>query len=168
MFFKRNKSKPKVVLLVFGKGGHTAQMQRFLQNSPAEFEGCEYVAITNTEKLNDYFLATYFCIEARDKYSLLKNLVIFLAYPIIALIQTLRIFTRYRVCGLISTGPGMTVIPALICRLALKKVVFFESWSRVSQKSLAGRFMYRIAHLFFVQHESMLKQYPKAKFKGRL
>ena len=156
------------ILLIFGKGGHTAQMNRFLNSLPEEFKGKKYIALSNTEKLNDVISDSFYCIEARDKYSSFKNIFYMVAYSLVAFWQTLRIIFKHKPDAVISTGPGMAVIPSIIFRLLGKKVVFFESWSRVTQKSMAGRAMYRIAHVFFVQHEEMLALYPKAEYKGRL
>jgi len=162
------KNRHEVILLVYGKGGHTAQMERFLHSQPKKFDEKCYVALSNSASLDNKLEQRFYCMEARDKFSKLKNIFIFLAYPLLAFVQMCRILINYKVTGMISTGPGMAVIPALLCRLLLKPVVFFESWSRVSQKSIAGRVMCRIANLFFVQHKGMKKQYPDATYKGRL
>jgi UDP-N-acetylglucosamine:LPS N-acetylglucosamine transferase len=162
------KKRTEVVLLVYGKGGHTAQMSRFINNQPPQFATNEYVALTNSDKLSGRFLAQYYMQDARDKYSILKNILVFFTYLVVANFQMLRILCKYRVIGMISTGPGMAVIPGLFCRLIGAKIVYFESWSRVSSPALAGKFMYRIAHLFFIQHKPLQKFYPNAIFAGRL
>jgi beta-1,4-N-acetylglucosaminyltransferase len=164
MFNKR----PKVVLLVYGKGGHTAQMTRFIHNQPKLSHVNEYVALTNSNKLFSPFLAKYYIHEARDKYSAFKNVFVFFTYFLLSNFQMIRIICKYRIVSMISTGPGMAVIPGLFCRLIGAKVIYFESWSRVSTPAIAGKFMYRIAHLFFIQHKSLQKYYPKAMYMGRL
>ncbi|WP_448213051.1 PssD/Cps14F family polysaccharide biosynthesis glycosyltransferase [Colwellia sp. MEBiC06753] len=163
-----SKSKQNVVLLVFGKGGHTAQMERFLNAQTEAFENTRYIALTNADKINKRISDTFYCIEARDKYSSFKNIFYLLAYTFVSLFQMLRILASYNVIGVISTGPGMAVVPSVICRLLGKKVIFFESWSRVTERSMAGRVMYRIANVFFIQHKEMESLYPNAKYKGRL
>lgn len=159
-------SKKQVTLLVFGEGGHTAQMKRFIANNPEK--EVEFVTLTNSKKQFPQVIDSFYCIEARHKFSRLKNLFVAVAYIINAFFQTIRIFHKYNVTGLISTGPGLAVIPAIMCRMLGKKVVYFESWSRFTKPSLAGRVMYKVASLFFVQHKGMLKFYPKSKYVGRL
>lgn len=157
-----------VVLIVYGQGGHNAQMQRFWANAPEELKAHQAVVLTNVKDGKVPFLRRYFCPEARSKYSLLNNLFLVPLYCLVSAFQTSRILIRYRVTGMISTGPGIAVVPGLICRLLGIKVIYLESWSRVYTPSLAGRVMYRLADIFFVQHESIKKYYPKAKFMGRL
>jgi len=162
------KNRPEVVLLVYGKGGHTAQMERFLKNQPADFQSKEYVAFTNAQKPLADYLGKYYSIEARDKYSFFKNFFIFFAYLFLSTIQMFRIISQYKVTGMISTGPGMAVIPGLFCRVIGAKIVYFESWSRITKPAIAGKMMYKIAHLFFIQHKSIQQHYPKAIYSGRL
>ncbi|REL26120.1 hypothetical protein DXX93_05700 [Thalassotalea euphylliae] len=156
------------ILLIFGKGGHTAQMNRFLNSLPEEFKSKKYIALTNTEKLNNLISDSFYCIEARDKYSSFKNIFYMFAYSLVACWQTLRIILKHKPDAVISTGPGMAVVPSIIFKLLGKRVVFFEDWCRFSTSSIAGRVMYHIADLFFVQHKEQLAYFPKAVFKGRL
>jgi len=162
------KKRPEIVLLVYGKGGHTAQMTRFINNQPRQSKVDDYVALTNSNKLFGRFLAQYYLQDARDRYSVFKNIFVFLTYLLLSNFQMMRIIYKYRVVGMISTGPGIAVIPGLFCRLLGAKIIYFESWSRISTPAIAGKFMYRIAHLFFIQHKPLQKYYPKAIYAGRL
>jgi UDP-N-acetylglucosamine:LPS N-acetylglucosamine transferase len=162
------KNRPQVVLMVYGKGGHTAQMQRFINNAPEELKNRKLIALSDVTTKNKSFLEQFYCVEARDKFSYIKNTFVFILYFFWALVQMIRILCKYKVTGMISTGPGVAVVPAVICKLFGKKVIYFESWSRIYTPSLAGKIMYRIANVFFIQHNSMQKYYPQAIFAGRL
>lgn len=162
------KKRPEVVLLVYGKGGHTAQMSRFIKNQPTQFEEHDYIALTNADKVLGQFLAQYYMQEARDRYSAVKNIFVFITYLLFSSFQVLRIICKYRVIAMISTGPGMAIIPGLIFRLLGAKIIYFESWSRITSPAIAGKFMYRLAHLFFIQHKTLQSQYPNAIYAGRL
>jgi beta-1,4-N-acetylglucosaminyltransferase len=162
------KERPEVVLLVYGKGGHTAQMTRFINNQPKQSTVNDYVALTSSNKVLGQPLAQYYLQDARDRYSFFKNIFVFFTYLLLSNLQMMRIIYKYRVVGMISTGPGMAVIPGLFCRLLDAKIIYFESWSRISSPAIAGKFMYRIADLFFIQHKSLQKYYPKAIYMGRL
>ena len=164
MFNKR----PEVILLVYGKGGHTAQMSRFLENQPGLFSENQYITLTNATKNHPGVIGKYYSVEARDKHSFLKNIFLFFAYIFFSSFQMFRIISKYKVVGMISTGPGMAIIPGLFCKLKRTKIVYFESWSRFSKPAIAGRIMYYIANLFFIQHKSIQKHYPKAIYSGRL
>lgn len=47
-----------------------------------------------------------------------------------------------------------------------KKIIYIESFARVHNPSLTGRLVYKIADLFIVQWEDMLKVYDKAVLGG--
>jgi UDP-N-acetylglucosamine:LPS N-acetylglucosamine transferase len=162
------KNRPKVILMVYGKGGHAAQMTRFINGAPEELKSIPFIALTDVKTKDNNFIRQFYCIEARDKFSYLKNVVTFILYFFWSLFQIARILINYRIVSIISTGPGITVVPAIVCRLLGIKVVYFESWSRVYTPSLAGKVMYHVANLFFIQHESLKKYYPKSRFFGRL
>lgn len=162
MFSKRKE----VILLVFGKGGHNAQITRYIDND--DINQLPLIALTSAENIHEKIEDKYFCLEARDKFSQLKNLFIFCAYIVVSIIQMFRIIAKYRVVGMISTGPGLAVIPGIMCRLKRAKVIYFESWSRIEKPSLAGRFMYWVSDQFYVQHQSMKAKYPQSKYVGRL
>ena len=162
------KDRPEVMLMVYGKGGHAAQMTRFIQGAPEKFKNMPFIALTDVKIKDEGFIQRFYCIEARDKFSYLKNIIIFLLYFFWSLTQMTRILIKYRVVSMISTGPGIAILPAIICRMLRIKVIYFESWSRVYTPSLAGKIMYRVANLFFIQHESLQKLYPKSRFFGRL
>lgn len=66
----------------------------------------------------------------------------------------------------ISTG-ALAVIPfCLIAKLFRRKLVFIESFAKVTSGNLTGRFLYRFADRFYVQWESMLEVYHKAVYRG--
>lgn len=153
-------------MLVYGKGGHAAQMQRFIANQ--QDKNIKFITLSNADIDSSQIIERFFCIDARDKFYWYKNIFISCGYVFISLLQMIRILFKYKVVGLVSTGPGLAVIPSLICRLLFKKVVFFEDWCRFTTPSIAGRMMYLIADKFYIQHESLKKFYPNAVFRGRL
>jgi UDP-N-acetylglucosamine:LPS N-acetylglucosamine transferase len=119
------KNRPQVVLMVYGKGGHTAQMQRFINNAPEELKNRKLIALSDVTTKNKNFLEQFYCVEARDKFSYIKNTFVFILYFFWALVQMIRILCKYKVTGMISTGPGVAVVPAVICKLFGKKSNLF-------------------------------------------
>ncbi len=154
--------------MVYGEGGHAAQMNRFIQGAPDDLKCKGFIALSDVKIENASFINQFYCMEARDKFSYIKSIPISILYFFWSFIQMIRILINYRVVAMISTGPGIAVVPAIILRLLRVKVIYFESWSRVFTPSLAGKIMYRLANLFFIQHESLQKFYPNSRFLGRL
>lgn len=68
---------------------------------------------------------------------------------------------------LIITTGALIAFP--FCVYAKKqgaKIIYIESFARVHNASLTGKLTYKMADLFLVQWESLLKVYPKAKYVG--
>nr|WP_225349401.1 hypothetical protein [Limosilactobacillus reuteri] len=51
-------------------------------------------------------------------------------------------------------------------KLMKKKVIYIESFARITTPSLTGKILYHFADLFIVQWKELLKVYPKAKYFG--
>ena len=48
------------------------------------------------------------------------------------------------------------------------KIVFAESYCRVRDLSLSGKFLYPFASTFLVMWPQLTRQYPRAKYLGQL
>jgi len=155
-----------ITLIIYGRGGHKEQMKRLLSmmKSHADFD---FISISDTEDNFDS-LKHFRCSEPRGKFSVWKAPFQLANNAITTLVQCISILKKFKAQGLISTGPGMVVLPALIFKLLGKKVVFLESWSRFYTPSLTGRIMYYVADTFYIQNETLQSIYPKAIFAGRL
>lgn len=66
----------------------------------------------------------------------------------------------------ISTGALVAFPFCLLVKLRGGKVIYIESFARVSDSSITGRLVYKFADLFLVQWDSLLEIYPKAKYVG--
>ena len=54
----------------------------------------------------------------------------------------------------------------LISKLMGKKLIYIESLQKLLHPTETGKLLYKFADRFYVQWESMLKFYPKAKYLG--
>jgi UDP-N-acetylglucosamine:LPS N-acetylglucosamine transferase len=75
---------------------------------------------------------------------------------------------RYNPAALISTGPGVVIVPALLFKMLRKKVIYLETNSRFSTCSLTGKVMTHLASRFYIQNTDLRTIYPKAIFAGQL
>lgn len=66
----------------------------------------------------------------------------------------------------ITTGALLAFPFCLLAKMSGSKVVYIESFARVTDGSLTGKLVYPFADEFLVQWEPMLKTYPKAKYVG--
>ncbi|RME79800.1 MAG: hypothetical protein D6784_00130 [Chloroflexi bacterium] len=83
-------------------------------------------------------------------------------------LSELGVLLKVRPQAILSVGAGIAVPISIWGRLLGVRVIHVETGSRVYSMSTTGKWMYRIAHLFFVQWEPLQKKYPKAIYAGRL
>lgn len=81
-------------------------------------------------------------------------------------VRSASIFYKERPDVIVCTGVLSMVPMCVICKIFGKKLVYIESFAKVTSGTESGRFLYRIADQFYVQWESMLKVYPKAIYLG--
>lgn len=82
------------------------------------------------------------------------------------LFRSLHIFFREKPDVVITTG-AMAMIPmCLIAKMFRKKLIFIESFAKVTSPTKTGKLMYKFADRFYVQWESMLEIYPDAIYLG--
>lgn len=83
--------------------------------------------------------------------------------------EAFTILRKERPDVILSTGAGPVVPFAILGRLLFgTRVVFVETITRVNRPSLTGRIMYRLAHRFFYQWESLARYYRKGTYGGPL
>ncbi|GAI84775.1 unnamed protein product [marine sediment metagenome] len=83
-------------------------------------------------------------------------------------VQSFTILFKEKPDVLISTGAGVAIPACYLAKLFLgSKIVFVESFCRIKEPSLSGKFMYPISDLFLVQWPEMLEKYgDKAVYRG--
>ena len=67
---------------------------------------------------------------------------------------------------IITTGALISYPFCVIAKIRGAKLIYIESFARVSTASMTGKLMYKFADLFLVQWEQLLEVYPKAKYVG--
>lgn len=80
--------------------------------------------------------------------------------------KSLGIFIKERPDAIICTGVLATVPMCLLCKLFGKKLIYVESFAKVTSPTETGKLMYKFADRFYVQWESMLEIYPNAVYLG--
>jgi len=158
-----------VILMIYGEGGHRAQMKRLYSHLKPGLERQGLRAIGIYEAGDAIADLAHFTMQGvRDKHSRWKTLFL-MPFVLASTFRVLgAVITKYRVVGVISTGPGIAIIPSIVLKTLGAKIVFLESWSRFTTQSISGRIMYRIADRFYFQNSSMQSAYPKAIYSGLL
>lgn len=80
--------------------------------------------------------------------------------------RAIKIYHKEKPDIMITTGVLAIVPLALIVKMHRRKLVYIESFAKITSKTLSGKLLYKFADQFYVQWKSMLKLYPKAIYKG--
>ena len=80
--------------------------------------------------------------------------------------RVLKIYRKEKPDIMITTGALAIVPMALVMKAHKKKLVYIESFAKVTSKTLSGKLLYKFADQFYVQWKSMLELYPNAIYKG--
>lgn len=92
-----------------------------------------------------------------------------LTFPInliINLIKSLYIFIKEKPDYMITTGVLAIIPMAFIVKIFRRKLIYIESFAKISSPTLTGKLLYKYADRFYVQWEKMLKFFPNAIYKG--
>ena len=155
----------KKVLFISSTGGHLSEL---LQLQPL-FASYDFSLIT--EKTPSTYPALEERFGKRVSYLFAGTRVKPVRYIFKMIANTVRSlghFCRIRPQYIVSTGSHTAGPMCLIGRILGAKIVFIETAASVHTSSKTGRYVYRFAHLFIVQHEEMLESFPRAVYKGAL
>ena len=79
---------------------------------------------------------------------------------------SLKIYLKEKPDLVICTG-ALAMIPiCLISKLMGKKLIYIESFAKVSSPTQTGQLLYRFADQFYVQWPQLLRFYPNAIYLG--
>lgn len=138
-------------------GGHFEQLMMLkpLMNNYDSFIITEKTHYQPTASNNIYFVQQ---INRKEPLFIVKISAIFL--------KSLKIFLKEKPDIIISTGALSTVPICIIGKMFNKKIIFIESFAKVTSQTLTGKLIYKFADLFLVQWEELKKLYPKAVYRG--
>lgn len=139
-------------------GGHFEQLSMLkpLMDKYDSFvvtEETEYKAVINDKKM--YYMHQ---VNRKEKTMLL--------WLIVNSFKSLRIFIVEKPDVVITTGVLAMIPLCLMAKLFGKKLVYIESFAKISSPNETGKLLYKYADRFYVQWEPMKQFYPNAIFLG--
>ena len=155
---KRRRSAPRPVLLVASSGGHLLQLTQLRDEWPADqrhwvsFDKPDALSLLRDEQVTWAHHPTN-----RNVPNLMRNGWL-----------AVRLVARLRPGAVVTTGAGVAVPFCYVGRLLGARVVYIESFARVTEPSLTGRLVHPVAHAFFVQWPAMVRHYRRATYLGGL
>ncbi|SDN05354.1 PssD/Cps14F family polysaccharide biosynthesis glycosyltransferase [Bacillus sp. OK048] len=109
----------------------------------------------NTKGVRTYYLQQ---VNRKEKTVVLRLFI--------NVLKSLVVFIKERPDAVICTGVLAMLPMCLICKVFRKKVIYIESFAKVTSATKSGKLVYKFADQFYVQWESMLKIYPNAIYLG--
>ena len=83
-----------------------------------------------------------------------------------AFFQSTRIYFKEKPDVVVTTGADTAFPISVIAKLLGKKLVFIESFARITEPSLSAKLLHPLADLFFVQWPENKRSFPKAIYAG--
>lgn len=147
----------KKVCFAASSGGHLEELSRLSDLMNEE----DFVLTESSE-----FTSVNWCGNVKYMSQINRKEVLFFFKFIMLFISSFILFLKERPDIVVSTGALVTYPIGLIAKMFGKKIVYIESFARVDNPSLTGRLFYKIADVFIVQWEDMLRFYPEAVYAG--
>ncbi len=89
-------------------------------------------------------------------------------WVVVNTVKSLFIYIKERPDVVITTGVLAMIPLCLTAKLFKKKLIYIESFAKVSSPTETGKYLYNYADQFYVQWESMLEFYPDAIYLGSI
>jgi UDP-N-acetylglucosamine:LPS N-acetylglucosamine transferase len=80
--------------------------------------------------------------------------------------RSLKVYMKEKPDVVICTGVLAMIPMCLLSKLMGKKLIYIESFAKVTSPTETGKLLYRFADQFYVQWKPMLKVYPNAIYLG--
>ncbi|MDO4169327.1 MAG: PssD/Cps14F family polysaccharide biosynthesis glycosyltransferase [Lachnospiraceae bacterium] len=90
----------------------------------------------------------------------------FILRMLINVFRSIRIYAKEKPDVVICTGVLAMIPICLISKFAGKKLIYIESFAKVTSPTQTGKLLYKFADQFYVQWKQMLKIYPNAIYLG--
>ena len=81
-------------------------------------------------------------------------------------VSAIKILVREKPDVIISTGVLAVVPLCVLGKLFGKKLIYIESFAKVTSATISGKLLYKYADRFYVQWKSMLDIFPEATYIG--
>jgi len=167
-------SRKKALLIICSEGGHTVQMERLLGQLDLRNKNFTYdvVLLTDTKRLkidfHVFFNQVYFVPQLRNKLSALNSILMLPIVFLHNLAIVFRIYCKWRVGAVLSTGAGVAILPIIMARLFGIKTVFIETWSKFEGLTFSGVICKKLVTRFYFQNKELSKFAKKGIYAGRL
>lgn len=148
----------KKICFAASSGGHFEQIM-MLKPLMEKYSG--FILTEKTKYKTGQDIQNIYCImqiNRKEKLFLIKFLLDF--------ILSFVVYVKEKPDVIISTGVLAMIPMCLIMKVFGKKLIYIESFAKVTSPTKTGKLLYKYADQFYVQWETMKKFYPNAIYLG--
>lgn len=149
----------KKICFASSTGGHFEQLM-MLKPLMEKYDSFILTEKTTYSVSKNNNIKTYYLTQVNRKE------ILFPIKILINFFKSLIIFLKEKPDYLITTGVLATIPMAIIVKLFRKKLIYIESFAKISSPTLTGKLLYKYADRFYIQWKDLQKFYPKAIYKG--
>lgn len=154
---KKKQRKDIKICFAASSGGHYEQL---LMLKPLMERYQSYVLTEKTRYSSDNGFKTY-------KVAQINRKEILFPFKLIANgCKSFWILAKEKPDVIITTGVLAMLPTCILGKMMKKKLIYLESFAKVTSATETGKFLYGRADRFYVQWESMLEIYPDAVYRG--
>lgn len=157
---KKNENRPQKVCLISSSGGHLEQIKQ-LKDVYAKYD-CFYV-VTRT-KATEAMKQKHYIVSDLVR----TNKAVEVIRMIRMMFEQLVIFCKEKPDVILTTGAAVAIPMCLIGKVFKRKVIYIESFARMTTPNKTGLLIYKFADLFIIQWEALKKYYPNAVYGGSI
>lgn len=144
------------LLLVANNGGHLLQLRHLMD----VWKDYDRLWVTGDKQDATWLLCGEKVVNGhfptdRNLFNLVRNFIL-----------ALRLMVKNKPNWVISTGAGMAVPFCFAAKLFGKKIMYIESFAKITSPTISGKIVYPIADVFLIQWKELRSVYPKAKYVG--
>ena len=148
----------KKICFAASSGGHYEQLM-MLQPLMQKYDS--FIVTERTDyQTRDAEIPTYYLAQVNRREALCLLKLLGNAF------RSAHILWKERPEAVICTGVLATIPLCLLAKLTRCKLVYIESFAKVTSATLTGKLLYRFADQFYVQWPQMRKVYPNAIYLG--
>ena len=151
-------SKKLKICFAASSGGHYEQLMML---KPLMDENDSFVVTEQTQySAKSKTIKTYYMKQVN------RREISFIWRMLVNTWRAIKIHVKEKPDIIICTGVLAMIPLCLIGKLRGVKLIYIESFAKITSPTETGKLLYHFADRFYVQWESMLKFYPKAIYKG--
>lgn len=148
----------KKICFIASSGGHLEELEQ-LKEVVKKYDNYFVVTKTEATKKNKKYKYLICDFNRKNKFLLIISLIIMFY-------EQLKIFIKEKPDIILTTGAGLVIPTCIFAKVFRKKIIYIESYARITSPSKTGKLLYKISDKFIIQREGLKQFFPNAIYGG--